>query len=94
MSRRSAARRVPDRETSGAVDFDAALEGYIQGSNPEELLRGAGKVIDCNLLIDPKPADTISELTDNLNIEIQTYADAAHAIRRWFALTWEPGARH
>jgi hypothetical protein len=94
MTRRTAARRAPDRETSGAVDFDAALEGYIQGGNPEELLQAAGKIIDCHLRIDPEHADAISELTDNLDIEIETYADAAHAIRRWFATMWEPGARH
>ena len=87
MARRTAARRVDDRETSGAVDFDAALEGYTQGGNSEELLQAAGKVIECHLRIDPKHADTISGLTDNLDIEIETYADAAHAIRRWFALT-------
>jgi hypothetical protein len=94
MTRRTAARGVLDRETSGTVDFDAALEGYIQGGNREELLRAAGKVFDCNLRIDPKYADTISELIDNLDIEIETYADAAHAIRRWFAAMEEPGARH
>jgi hypothetical protein len=53
---------------------------------------GRGKVIDCNRPIDPKHADPISVLTDNLNIEIETYSDAAHAIRRWFATMREPGA--
>jgi hypothetical protein len=93
MTRRTAARRI-DRETSGAIEFDAALEVYLEGSDPERLLQAAGKVIDCNLPIDPKHADTISRLTDHLDIEIETYSDAAHAIRRWFALTMEPGARH
>jgi hypothetical protein len=87
MTNRTAARRVDDRETSAAVDFDAALEGYTQGGNPEELLQAAGKVIECHLRVDPKHADTIAWLIDNLDIEIETYADAAHAIRRWFALT-------
>jgi hypothetical protein len=94
MPRKAQARRIDERAASGAIDFDAALEAYIQGGNPEELLQAAGKVVDCNLRIDAEHADTISELTDNLNIEIETYSDAAHSIRRWFATMKEPGARH
>jgi hypothetical protein len=33
-------------------------------------------------------------VTDNLNIVVETYGDAAHAIRRWFAQMAEPGAGH
>lgn len=93
MTRRSTTRRL-DRATSGAIDFDAALRAYLDGDDPERLLQAAGKVIDCGLPIAPEHADTISRLTDHLDIEIETYSDAAHAIRRWFALTREPGARH
>jgi hypothetical protein len=57
-------------------------------------LRGAGKVIDCDLPFAPEHADTISKLTDHLDIEIETYGDAAHAIRRWFFRMREPGASH
>jgi hypothetical protein len=95
MTRRTAqARYIDERETSSAIDFDAALEAYLEGGNPERLLQAAGKVIDCNLPINPKHADTVSVLTDRLDIEIETYSDAAHAIRRWFAVMREPGARH
>ncbi len=93
MTRRSTTRRL-DRGTSGAIDFDAALAAYLDGGDPERLLQAAGKVIDCNLPIDPEHADEISVLTDHLDIEIETYGDAAHAIRRWFATMREPGARH
>jgi hypothetical protein len=41
----------------------------------------------------PEHADTISKLTDHLDIEIETYGDAAHAIRRWFFQMREPEAR-
>ena len=91
---RTAAGRIVDRETSGAVDFDSALKACRHDSDPEVLLQAAGKVIDCHLPIDPEHADTISLLTDHLDIEIETYADAAHAIRQWFAAMWEPAARH
>jgi hypothetical protein len=50
-------------------------------------------VIDCALPIDREHAETIFHLTCE-PIEIETYADAAHAIRRWFATMREPGARH
>lgn len=52
------------------------------------------RLADCKLPIAPEHADTVSELTGNLDIEIETYGDAAHAIRRWFALIWEPEPRH
>ena len=94
MSRRTAASRVDDRDASGAIHFDAALEDYINGDDPEALLQAAGKVIHCNLPIAAEHADRISALTDHLDIEIETYGDAARAIRRWFATMWEPGARH
>lgn len=85
-------RNTPARETSGAIDFDAALEVYLDGGSHEELLRAAGKVIDCDLPFAPEHADTISKLTDHLDLEIETYGDAAHAIRRWFFQMREPGA--
>jgi hypothetical protein len=82
------------RETAGCIDFDAALEAYLEGSDPERLLRAAGRIIDCKLPIDPKHADTISRLTDHLDIEIETYDDAGRAVRHWFALMGEDSARH
>ena len=94
MNRRTAARHDDDREASGAIDFDCALEDYIIGADPEALLQAAGKAIHCNLPIADEHADRISALTDHLDIEIETYGDAAHAIRRWFATRKEPGARH
>jgi hypothetical protein len=87
-------RIIQTRETSVAIDFDTALEVYRNGGGHEELLRAAGQVIDCDLPFAPEHADTISRMTDHLDIEIETYGDAAHAIRRWFFQMREPGARH
>jgi hypothetical protein len=87
-------RTAQARETSGAIDFDTALYAYLDGGSHYELLRAAGKVIDCDLPFAPEDANTISELTDHLDIEIETYGDAAHAIRRWFFQMRELGARH
>ena len=50
---------MPDRVSSGAIDFDAAL---VAGDT-EELLRAAGLVIDCDLSIAPAHADAVSDLT-------------------------------
>jgi hypothetical protein len=79
---------------TGAIDFDAALTAYLDGGDPERLLQAAGRVIDCDLPIDHERADEVSLLTGNIDVEIETYSDAAHAIRRWFAVMGEPGARH
>jgi hypothetical protein len=87
-------RTAPTRETSGAINFDTALDAYLKGGSYEELLQAAGKVIDCDLPFAPEHADTISKLTDHLDIEIKTYSDAAYAIRRWLFQMREPGASH
>lgn len=85
MSRRSNAhhrsshRRHLDRETA----FVAALNR--QGGNPEALMRAADAVIGSERSIASEHADTISVLTDNLNIAIETYGDAARAVRLWLA---------
>jgi hypothetical protein len=89
MTCRSAAHRHLDRETA----FVAALDGYQHGGRPEALLQAAGAVIDSKRPIAPEHADTISVLTDNLNIAIGTYGDAAHAVRLWFAQMAQPGTR-
>ena len=83
-----------DFEATSCINFDAALKAYRDGNDPAALLRAAGKVIDSSLPIALEHADTISVVTDNLNIEIETYGDAAHAIRRWFFQMREPVARH
>jgi hypothetical protein len=93
MSRR-AIRSPIDRATSGAMDFDAALEAYLNGGDPEGLLRAAAMVIECNLPMHRELADIVCGLTGNFDILIETYSDAAYAIRRWFALMEEDGARH
>jgi hypothetical protein len=84
-----ATRRPLNRDTA----FDAALSAYQHGGNPEGLLRAAAAVIDSKIPIAPEHADRISEMIDQLNIEIETYGDAAYAVRRWLAVTRRPRAR-
>jgi hypothetical protein len=92
MTRRAAGRI--DREAQGAFDFEAALEAYLNGGDPEDLLRAAGMAIECNLPMTRELADIVCGLTGNFDILIETYSDAAYAIRWWFALMEEDGARH
>ena len=82
-----------DRETSGATDFDAALEAYFETGDAEELLRAAALVLGSSIPLDEAHADTIAALTGT-DCELVDYDDAGRAIRRWFALVAEPGARH
>ena len=44
--------------------------------------------------LDPERAFIIAELTGTCCETLQDYDDAARAIKRWFALMAEPGARH
>jgi hypothetical protein len=56
-------------------------------------LRAAAAIIDSKIPIAPEHADRISEMIDQLNIEIETYGDAAYAVGRWLAVTRRPLAR-
>jgi hypothetical protein len=64
------------------------------GRQPRCSLQAADAVTGSKKPIAPEHADTISVLTDNLSIMVETYGDAARAIRRWFLEMREPGARH
>ena len=83
MTRQSATRRF-DRESEGATDFDAAFEAFLAGGDSEALLRAAAIVLECELPLSREHADAISKLTGE-SIGIESYSDAGHAIRRWFA---------
>ena len=79
------ARSASERETQGAIDFDAALEGYACGyMEPEDLLRCAGLVVDFTIPLDPEHAAAITRLTGAI-VKLATYDDAGRAVRRWFA---------
>jgi hypothetical protein len=84
-----------DPEVAGCIDFDAALEAYIDGSDAEaeELLRAAGNVLGSTVALDSEHAEAIAELT-GCTCDLADYDDAGRAVRRWFALMAEPGARH
>jgi hypothetical protein len=83
MRRSDQAPYVDERQTSGATDFDAALKAFLAGGDSEALLRAA-IVIECELPLTREHADAISKLTGE-SIEIESYSDAGHAVRRWFA---------
>lgn len=91
MRRRT--RQIENRAASVAIDFDAALEAYLDGGDPEELLRAAGMVIGSTGAFAPEHAEAIAALA-GCRCEVQDYDDAARAVRRWFALTGEAGTRH
>jgi hypothetical protein len=83
--------RPSERETQGAIDFDAALEGYACGyDDPEVLLRAAGLVLGSAILLDLEHARAIAELTGAIG-ELATYEDAGRAVQRWFAAEDEAG---
>jgi hypothetical protein len=90
VSRRNKTRRQLDRETA----FVAALNAYQHGGDQRALVEAAGAVVGSGRPIALEHADTISVLTDELNIKIETYGDAAHAINRWLVFTRRRGPRH
>jgi hypothetical protein len=90
---RTARRLIADREQEGAIDFDAALEAFLDGGDPEELLCAAGMVIGSTIPLDPAHAEAIAELT-GCGCELMDYDDAGRAVRRWFALMEEDAPRH
>ena len=78
-----------ERETQGAIDFDAALEGWASGyMGIEDLLRGAGLVIGSTIPLDPDHAKAIAELTGAI-VKLVTYDDAGRAVQRWYAAVEE-----
>jgi hypothetical protein len=93
MTRRTAQARYVSRADAGCIDFDAALEAYLDGGDPEELLRAASLVIGSIVLLDPEYAWVIQKVT-GADCELMDYDDAGRAVRSWFALMGEPGARH
>jgi hypothetical protein len=83
-----------ERETQGAIDFDAALEGYACSyMEPEELLRAAGLVRGCTISLDPDHARAIARLTGAI-VKLATYDDAGRAVQRWFASKEEAGVMY
>ena len=93
MPRRAAQALSFSREEERCADFDAALADYIAGGDTASLLCAATIVIGSFVPIDPMRADTIAELT-GCHWEIKDYDDAGRAVRRWYALMEEDGARH
>jgi hypothetical protein len=75
------------------MDFHAALEAYTFGGDGEALLRAASNVLGSTIPLDPEHAEAIAELT-GCACMLEDYDDAGRAVRRWFALMGEAGARH
>jgi hypothetical protein len=81
-----------DRDTA-RIEFDAALEAYLDGGDAEELLRAAALVMGSAVPLDEEKAGVIALLT-GCTCVLANYDDAGRAIRRWFAMMGEPDARH
>jgi hypothetical protein len=82
-----------ERDTQGAIDFDAALEGYASRyMEPEDLLRAAGLVRGSSIPLDPDHASAVARLTGAI-VKLATYDDAGRAVQRWFAAQDEAGVR-
>jgi hypothetical protein len=89
IARRTAVRAIAAR----AIDFDIALEANLDGGDPEELLHSASIVQGSTIPLDPEHAAAITELT-GCPCGLLDYDDAGRAVRHWFAVMGEPGARH
>jgi hypothetical protein len=90
---RIATRRRSPRRLDGEGAFVVALDAYQHGGDAKAMLRSAAAIIDSKRPIAMKHADTISMVTDNLNLIVRTYGDAADEIWRRLAFS-APGARH
>lgn len=94
MTRRTVQARYISREVAGCIAFDAALDEYLEGGDPKDLLCTACMLVGSAAELEPERAFTIADLTGTCSEALQVYHDAGRAVRRWFALTMEPGARH
>jgi hypothetical protein len=94
MTRRTAQARYISREEAGCIAFDAALDEYLEGGDPEDLLRATYMLAGSAAELDPERAFIIGEVTGVCCETLQDYDDAGRAVRRWFALMEEDGARH
>jgi hypothetical protein len=80
-------------DEAACIDFDQALEAYLDGADPEELLRAAVVVLGSAVPVTPKRAEIIAAVT-GCSCEIVDYHDAGRAVRCWFDQMAEPGTRH
>jgi hypothetical protein len=93
MSRHAARARYLSREEAGCIGFDAALETYMETGDAEELLCASALVLGSSIPLDEERAEVIAALT-GCSCVLADYDDGARAVRRWFALMAERGARH
>jgi hypothetical protein len=93
MTRPTVHARHISRAEAGCIDFDDALEMYLDGGDAEELLRASALVVGSTIPLDEERAEIIAVVTGCACVPVD-YDDAGRAVRRWFALVAEPGARH
>jgi hypothetical protein len=82
------------REEADCIAFDAELDAYLDDGDIGGLLDAACEVAGSPIGMDPKRAFAVAELTGARDELLVDYDDASRAVRRWFALMAEPGARH
>jgi hypothetical protein len=78
------------REFHNTIVFDAALELYAMGVDPEYLIHAASLVMGSSLPLDPDHAAGIANLTGAI-VKLKTYDDAGRAVQRWGAAMDELG---
>ena len=93
MTHRTPARGIANREVAACIDFDCALQDYLEKGEAEELLCAAALVIGTRIPLGPQHAKGIADLTGR-GCKLVDYDDAGRAVRGWFATMQEPGARH
>jgi hypothetical protein len=94
MARRTAIAGRITREEEECINFDIEFDAHLEGGDVRALLRAAYKVAGSTIEMDPKRAFTVARLTGECDELLVDYDDAGRAVRRWFALMGEPGARH
>jgi hypothetical protein len=81
-------------EEADCIAFHAELDAYLDDGGIGGLLDAACEVAGSMIEMDPKRAFAVAELTGTRDELLVDYDDASRAIRIWFALMAEPGARH
>jgi hypothetical protein len=94
MPGRTASARRTTPEEAECIDFNAALDAYLEGGDARRLLRSACTAVGNLTELDPTRAFIVAGLTGECCELLVDYDDAGRAVRRWFALMAEPGARH
>lgn len=94
MTRPAVHARYVSRDEAVCIEFDAALDAYLEDGDVGSLLAAAHEVAGSAIEMHPERVFAVAELTGARDEWLVDYDDASRAVRRWFALMDEPGMRH